>query len=138
MKIFGVDLGSYSVKVAEIDVSARGYTLSAFHEFPLSLDPQKDKALEVIEALRKLSSATDPGSTKWIIGVPQQNVSVHFNRFPFKERQKILKSIAFEIEDEIPLDIDDAIFDAKIVEVASSSADVLLLSPHQKMRFRFS
>ena len=112
MKIFGVDLGTYSVKVAEMDVTARGYVLSGFHEFALSLDPQKDKSLEVIEALRKLSAASDPSNTKWVLGVSQSNVSVHFNRFPFKERQKILKSLAFELEDEIPLDIDETIFDA--------------------------
>ncbi|RYZ69445.1 MAG: pilus assembly protein PilM, partial [Proteobacteria bacterium] len=60
--------------------------------------------------------------------VSQQNVSVHFNRFPFKERQKILKSLAFELEDEIPLDIDEAIFDAKIVEYAGPFADVLTVA----------
>lgn len=128
MKIFGVDLGTYSVKVAELDVTARGYVLSGFHEFALSLDPQKDKSLEVIEALRKLSSASDPSNTKWVVGVSQNNVSVHFNRFPFKERQKILKSLAFELEDEIPLDIDEAIFDAKIVEYAGPFTDVLTVA----------
>ena len=128
MKIFGVDLGTYSVKVAEMDVTARGYVLSGFHEFALSLDPQKDKSLEVIEALRKLSAASDPSNTKWVLGVSQSNVSVHFNRFPFKERQKILKSLAFELEDEIPLDIDETIFDAKIVEFAGPFADVLTVA----------
>lgn len=128
MKILGVDLGSYSVKIAELDVSAKGYSLTNFLEYPLSLDPQKDRNLEVIEILRRVSSQVDGKNTKWIVGVQQQRVSVHQKTFPFKERPKILKSLAFELEDEIPLDIDETIFDVKINETQGPLADVLTVA----------
>lgn len=128
MKILGLDIGSYSVKIAELDVTSKGYVLSGFHEFPLSLDPQKDRKLEIIETLRRFSANYDPSNTRWVMGVPQDRVSVHQKRFPFRERQKIQKSLAFELEDEIPLDIDDAIFDAKITDYTGQFAEVLTVA----------
>ena len=128
MKILGLDIGSYSVKIAEIETTSKGYVLSAFHEFPLSLDPQKDSKLEIIETLRNFSAGFDPSSTRWVMGVPQDRVSVHQKRFPFRERQKIQKSLAFELEDEIPLDIDDTIFDAKITDYTGQFAEVLTVA----------
>lgn len=127
MKLLGVDIGSYSVKIAELDVTNKGYSFSNFLEFPLSLDPQKDRSLEIIEILRRVSSQQD-SSTRWIIAVPQQQVSVHQKRFPFRERSKILRSLAFELEDEIPLDIDETIFDAKILQTLGPTADVLTIA----------
>lgn len=128
MKALGIDIGTYSIKVAELDVSGKGYQLANFMEFPLSMDPSRDRGLEIIETLRNLSAQYDPSNTRWAIGIPQSRVSVHFKRFPFRERPKILKSLAFELEDEIPLDIDDTIFDAKIIEYVGEAADVLTVA----------
>ena len=135
MKILGLDIGSYSVKIAEIDVTNKGYVLSGFHEFPLSLDPQKDRKLEIIETLRSFSSTVDAGGVRWVMAVPQERVSVHQKRFPFRERQKIQKSLAFELEDEIPLDVDDTIFDAKITDYTGNFAEVLTVaSPREAIQ----
>ncbi len=135
MKILGVDLGTYSVKVAELDAGAKGFTLNNYFEFPLSTEPHADRNLQIIEALRGLAVNYDPSKTRWVVGVPQHRVSVHFKRFPFRERPKIQKSLAFELEDDIPLDIDETIFDFKIVEFVGTSADVLTIaSPHEAIQ----
>jgi general secretion pathway protein L len=131
MKILGVDIGSYSVKVAELEVSGSGtksFALVGFHEFTLSTDPNKDRELEIIEGLRKLSSTFDAETTRWVIGIPQHRVSVHHKQFPFRERLKILKSLPFELEDEIPLDIDETLFEAKVVEYVGPTSAVLTIA----------
>lgn len=135
MKILGVDIGTSSVKVAELEVSSKGFSVSAFFEMPLSLDPQKDQGLEVLEALRQLSGRYDPGNTRWVVAVPQYLVSIHNKRFPFRERQKILKSLAFELEDEIPFDIDETVFDAKPIEFVGPMTDTLTVAtPKEAIR----
>jgi general secretion pathway protein L len=128
MKALGVDIGSYSIKVAELDISSKGYTLSHFYEYPLSVDPNRDRGLEVIEILRTLSAQYDVNATRWVMCIQQQMVSVHNKKFPFRERQKILKSLAFELEDEIPLDVDEAVFDAKVVEHVGPLSSVLTVA----------
>ena len=88
MKILGVDLGSYSIKIAELDVSSKGYSFTAFHEFPLSQDPQRDRGLEIIETLRQFSARFDSSNTKWVTAIQQNRVSVHHKRFPFRDRPR--------------------------------------------------
>lgn len=127
MKILGVDLGSYSIKIAELETSGKGYSFNAFHEFPLSQDPNRDRGLEIIEILRNFSSQYD-ATARWIVGVPQTEAATHLKRFPFRERQKILKSLPFELEDDIPMDIDEVIFDAKVSEYVGPMADVLTVA----------
>jgi len=128
MKILGVDIGSYSIKIVELDANARGYSISGFFEFPLPNDANQDRDLQIIEALRGFSSRYDSSSTRWVIGVPQHRVSLRYKRFPFRERAKILKSLAFELEDDIPFDIDETIFDYKTIEFVGTQADVLTVA----------
>jgi general secretion pathway protein L len=128
MKCLGIDIGSFSVKVAEVNSSGTDYTITGYFEYPLSPNPQADRSLEVIEILRSLVAAYDPANTRFVIAMPQDDVSLRYKRFPFRERQKVLKSLAFELEEDIPLDVNDAIFDAKIAEVGNGFADVLTVA----------
>lgn len=128
MKVLGVDLGSYSIKIAELEKKSKGYVFSNFFEFPLSPDPNRDRSLDIIETLRNFSVNYDPNHTHWVIGISQSQLSVHFKKFPFKERTKILKSLPFELEDDIPLDIDDTVFDFKLVQSIGSVAEVLTVA----------
>lgn len=128
MRCLGIDIGSFSIKVAAIEASSKSYTLVGFDEYRFSPDPNKDRQLETIEILRSIAETLDPSNTKVVIAVPQSEVSVRLHHFPFKERQKVLKSIAFELEDEIPLDPDLTIFDAKIVELKGQLSHTLTVA----------
>jgi general secretion pathway protein L len=121
----GIDIGSFSVKLAEITASSKSYALTRFQEFPLSVDPNKDKKIEILDILRQISQAYDPGQTRFVLALHQQHVALRFRHFPFKERFKILRSIAFELEDDIPFSQDDAVFDAKITRYIENAADVI-------------
>lgn len=128
MKILGVDLGTYSIKVAELEAGSKGFTINNFFEFPISPDANRDRNIQIIEALRSLAVNFDPTNTRWVIGIPQHRLSSHFKRFPFRERPKILRSLAFELEDDIPLDIDETVFDFKCVEFVGPASDVLAIA----------
>jgi general secretion pathway protein L len=129
LKSVGIDVGHYSIKVAEADSSGKNAgTITNFYERPLNTDPRSDRELEVIEALRTITAQYDQGNTRFVVGIPQSEVSVRQRRFPFKDRLKILKSLAFELEDEIPLDVDEATFEAKISEFLGDNAEVLAIA----------
>lgn len=123
--ILGIDIGTYSIKVAEIRATAKSYAFRNFREFPLSPDPTKDKKIQIIDILRTLASEYDHEKTRFILGVRQSHVSVRQKQFPFRERFKILRSIPFELEDEVPLEQDEAIFEAKILSFNNQLTNVL-------------
>ncbi len=128
MKTIGIDIGRYSLKIAEIEGGSRTPRLVRYQEVPLSADPNKDKRLEIIEILRGVASEDSAESTQFIFGLRQEQVAVRNRVFPFKERFKILKSLAFELEDDIPFSQDDAIFDAKLIRYQGNQTEVLALA----------
>lgn len=125
MKSIGIDIGTYSVKVAEINASQKGFSVSQIFEKELPQTPGTDSHLEVIEFLRNLFSEYDPAQTVFVMPLRQDQVSHRLKNFPFSERQKILKSLPFELEEEIPFPAENAIFDAKITKLIGSQAEVL-------------
>ena len=131
MKCLGVDIGSSSIKIAEIEGSGRTAVVTQIWEVPLSTDPIRDQELEVIEKLRAFSAQYANKDARWIVAVPQNSVSTRLKRFPFVDRPKILKSLPFELEEDIPFDAGETVFDARVVETFANGSDVIAIAcPH--------
>ncbi|MBN8537030.1 MAG: pilus assembly protein PilM [Deltaproteobacteria bacterium] len=125
MKSIGIDIGSYSIKVVEINSTAKGFQLVQFYTHPFSLKPNSDIHFEIIEFLRGLTLKYDPLNTKYILGLRQDKVAIRTKVFPFSDRNKIAKTLPLDLEEEIPFNIDNAIFDFKINKIVPPSAEIL-------------
>ncbi len=132
MRSIGIDIGSLGIKVAEVELSGRSLILRDYVEIPFSLDVSMDKRIEAIDALRKIASHFDPHTTRYMVGISQDRVSIRHKIFPFRERVKIVKSLPFELEDEIPFDQDKAMFDAKILKTQGSQSELLAVATPKK------
>ncbi|WII71936.1 pilus assembly protein PilM [Bdellovibrio sp. 22V] len=125
MKSLGIDIGSSSIKLVEVQSTSKGFQVTQFVEHPLNVAPGHDQELEIIEFLRDFTSHYDPNQTRFIMGLRQDRVAIRNKFFPFNDRIKIAKSLAFELEEDIPFSSDNAIFDAKIIRTVGSGAEVL-------------
>lgn len=125
MKSVGIDIGSSQIKVVEVQTSSKGFQVVNAYIRNLSRATGTDLELEIIEFLRELVVNYDPASTRFCVALRQDQVASRNRVFPFADRGKIQKSLPFELEDELPLSADNAIFDGKIVRVLGSSAEVL-------------
>ncbi|OFZ12792.1 MAG: hypothetical protein A2Z20_07060 [Bdellovibrionales bacterium RBG_16_40_8] len=125
MLSIGIDIGSYSIKVAKVKSAYKGYELLHYSEHPLSQDPGKDNKIEIIEILRAIELTAGEDNYQIVAGVHQFEASLRRREFPFRERHKILKSLPFELEDDIPFSSDNAIFDAKITHYRGQTTYVL-------------
>lgn len=128
LRSLGIDIGTFSIKVAELQEKGNSYSLTNFFEIPLSVGNQKDRELEVLDALKSISSRYDLLAFRTVMAVHGQSISIRKKTFPFRERRKILKSLPFELEDEIPFESDQALFDAKIIRTAGKSAEVIAVA----------
>ena len=125
MKSVGIDIGSYCVKVMEINSSSKGFQLVHFYTHELTIKPNTDTHFEVIEFLRGLVSKYDLAQTQFVVGVRQDKVAVRQKTFPFVERNKIARTLPLELEDEIPFSIENAVFDFKLQNITPPTAEVL-------------
>ncbi len=125
MKSVGIDIGSYCIKVVEVNSSSKGFQLVQFHSHPLTIKANTDTHFEVIEFLRGLMAKFDTEQTQFVIGVRQDRVAVRQKTFPFTDRNKISKTLPLELEDEIPFSIENALFDFKLQSLTPPNADIL-------------
>lgn len=125
MKSLGIDIGSSSIKVVEVQSTSKGFQVFQYFEHQLSVMPGHDQELEIIEFLRNLTQKYDPTQTRFVFGLRQDRVAVRNKFFPFSDRLKIAKSLAFELEEDLPFSNDNAIFDAKVIRTLGNGAEVL-------------
>ena len=124
----GIDIGSYSIKVARVEGTAKGFRVLSLEEHTLPTDPAKDPALDILEILRDVKKRHEQDSAQFIIGANQGFISSRNRIFPFKERHKILKSLPFELEDDIPFSFENAIFEAKITHYIENTSSVIAMA----------
>ncbi len=126
MRSIGLDVGEYSVKIVELNLNKKNIFIHQLQE--KILNPNlvgHDKELEVIEFVRAFMATGDYSQSRWVIAVPQDQVTTRFKTFPFSDRLKIQKSLSFEMEEDIPFDTDLCVFDAKMIQTQGLMADVL-------------
>lgn len=125
MKSLGIDIGSSSIKIVEVQSTSKGFIVSQYFEKPLNIVPGADQELEIIEFLRDFLLHYDPNQTRINLALRQDRVAIRNKFFPFNDRNKIAKSLAFELEEDLPFSSDNAIFDAKVIRTVGSGAEVL-------------
>lgn len=115
MKCIGIDLGYKSIKVVEVDGDYRKFNITKSHEYNLNRTPNEDIQIQLLQTLKEISQDFDVKDNVVITSVSQESVTHRLLDFPFVERTKILKSIPFEMEEEIPFSVDDCVFDGSLV-----------------------
>lgn len=129
MKSIGIDIGSSSLKIAEVNSSGKDITVTGVLHYPLTSKTESDREIELVTTLKEaLKGYKNEERIKFTLGLPQDKVSIRQLNFPFKEKYKILKSLPFEMEDLTPFSIEDTAYDAKIISKDNLSADVMGLA----------
>ncbi len=110
--IVGIDLGSYSVKVVRLE-GRRGsdYEVTAYdtERVPEGAagDSLADRHFEALVALRD-RGALD--GQVFVTALPGEGASIRTLSFPFSDVRKIEAALPFELESEIPFDIEDVVY----------------------------
>lgn len=124
--VIGLDIGSWSVKAAVLESSLRGFALVDVAEhhvprLPTGKMADPDTAAQVSATLRQV--------TEWeglSTAVPGRQAMVREVELPFTDDRKIKPVLGFQLEDLLPLDVDDLTFDYVHQEDAGAETATLL------------
>jgi general secretion pathway protein L len=133
MRSIALDIGENSVKIVDLIEHKKTIVVQSISEKKLSpLANEHDRDIEAIEFVRhylmQVDRAKDSSPARFIMSIRQDRVTVRTKTFPFTDRLKIAKSLPFEMEDDIPFDPDNCIFDFKIISTEGSTALVLAVA----------
>jgi len=111
-RIVGLDLGTYSVKVVRLEPGkGEGFDVLSYDEQVLApAEPSMSLADRHLEALRSLKERGALDGDTFLTGLAGDLASLKTLRFPFSDARKIEQALPFELDSEIPFDIEDVIY----------------------------
>lgn len=131
-KIIGIDVGSYSVKVAVIERSFKSFAFTEFYERRVQyndlLSPEESLGIAIQGLIDDHSLSWDVAS----VGFPAGRVTSRLLTFPFGNSKKIDQTVRFEIETYIPFNVDDIIIDYAVVWSTRDSSRVMVVYVQKK------
>lgn len=117
--LFGLDIGSSSLKLAEVKKTSRGYQLVTAGMAPLPPDAIVEGAImnasAVVEAIRGLLAAHKPTTRNVATSVSGHSVIIKKISLPVMSREELAQSIQWEAEQYIPFNIHDVNLDYQIL-----------------------
>lgn len=122
-RILGLDLGSASLKGVMLETNLRGFTTRGFAEVAL---PEGTDRLERLKAaVPQLLAQVGPADTV-VVALPGPMVATHQLSLPFNETKKIEAALGFEVESQLPFDLDEAVFDYQIGATEPTGSQILV------------
>jgi type IV pilus assembly protein PilM len=111
----GLDIGTSGVRAAELSFGKGGVTLEKFGQVALPEGAVRDGEVvdsdAVADAIKQLWAHTKFGSKKVVIGVANQKVIVRQVDIPWMPLDELKKSLAFQVQDFVPMPVDQAVLD---------------------------
>lgn len=138
----GLDIGTSGVRAARVSFDRRGATLEGFGQVPLpqgavSFGEISDPAV-VAGAISQLWRAARFGGKKVAVGVANQKVVVRPIDLPYMEQEELRGAIQFQVQDYLPIPVEDAILDFQVLEEFTTEGNermmrVLLVAAQKDM-----
>src|SRR3954451_11973003 len=111
----GLDIGTSVVRAVELSYGRSGTTLERFGQLVLPsgavLDGQVVDEDAVVASLRKLWQATGLSHKEVVLGVANQRVIVRQLELPWVPKAELRSSLAFQVQDLLPLPIEQTVLD---------------------------
>lgn len=133
MRILGVEFGAWSIKAVEMESRFRRVEILDFHEVRLPLqiiDPQAVYREAVGKLLARLPSVPE----KISISLPPSQTAVRFLKIPVKQRKTVERMYRFELEDNLPLKLEDAIVEHYVQRTPEGSLVLAAVAPKKLIR----
>jgi general secretion pathway protein L len=128
-RILGLDIGSHSVKAVEFRQTLRDVEVVQLRQLPI-FDPAPSLGGE----LREFLQAHDLPIENVVVSLSGDRVSTRRLSFPFRDRKKIGPAVPFEVESQVPFDLDDFFVDWEIVGESKVGSDVVAtLAPRSEV-----
>ncbi len=141
-RVVGLDIGTSGVRAAELTLGKGGATLERFGQVALPPGAVRDgevvDAQAVGDAIKQLWSQAKFSSKKVVVGVANQRVVVRQVDLPWMPTADLKKALAFQVQDFIPMPVEQAILDFHPLEEFTNDAGgrmirVLLVAAAREM-----
>ena len=127
----GLDIGTSGVRAAELTMGKRYVTLERFGQVALPPGAVRDGEVidpdAVAQAIKQLWAQVKFTTKKVVVGVANQKVVVRQVDLPWLPADEVKKSLAFQVQDVVPMPVEQAILDYHPLEEFTNEAGARIL-----------
>lgn len=128
----GVDIGSHSIRVAQMEMGKAGPRVVALLEEPIKIEPDQTESQRLQAIARQLQELLKKGRVRCknaVFCVPGQSVFVRRIKLPKTTPERLARIIRFEARQQIPFPLDKTIMEYQVFEEGETSeVNVLLVA----------
>src|SRR5512138_494289 len=124
-RILGIDLGAWAVKAVLIDSTYRGFTVLE-HGGAVLPPPAEGQTLlsRQIAALQGLIEARGWTFGEAMVALPGAGMSSSVVTLPFTDLRRIEQTLPFEVEEQIPFQLDEVAWDWQVLGTREGKTDL--------------
>lgn len=130
-RVVGLDIGTSGVRAAELTLGKGTATLERFGQVALPAGAVRDgevaDADAVAAAIKQLWAQAKFSTKKVIVGVANQKVIVRQVDLPWMPAGELRKALAFQVQDYVPMPVDQAILDFHPLEEFTNESGARML-----------
>ena len=132
-RVLGVDFGETSVKVAVLQTTFRQASLVDFIERPIpdGESPALERGVEVLGEILEEGNLRDVAV---YVALPGDLLSLRLLELPFADEKKVEQVVPFELESQIPYEIDDVVIDHQVVATNEMAKVLCAAVPKETVR----
>ncbi len=128
MRILAVEFGSWSLKAVELEAKFRRLDILEFHEKRIDWT-DKDPAVAYKGAYEDLIKSLPVNPEKIVTSLPAAHVALRFLHMPLTQRKQVEKAYLFELEENVPFKLDDAIIEHFVSRTPDGSLVLAAIAP---------
>lgn len=136
MKFFGLDIGSHSLKIAQVEKVRDKARLIAFGSAPAPtrglLSEAETDLTALAEVIKRLHQETRIATKNAVVALPEDQVFTKVSTFPKLSEKELASAIKWEAEQFIPIPLNEVNYDYQIVGEtkinAAEKIEVLLVA----------
>lgn len=135
-KILGLDIGASTVRGVLIEGSAREFAIQATAAAPIlprtpeegdeAPDPQELRREAIASALAALREELGVQPDAVITALPVAQAANTILELPFVDAKKIEATLGFEVENLLPLDLEEVLYDYQVLSRTKTSSELLV------------
>jgi general secretion pathway protein L len=133
--VVGLDLGTHTVKVCELVTTFKKFELVGFGMETVEHEGERASLADIAAAARRLLEQRGDLLDPIYCSLPADYVSTLTLEFPFASPKKIEQTLPFQLEEALPVDLDQIVWDWQIVESRPDGATTVLVAYVKRTHF---
>ena len=121
-----LDIGTYSIKALYFEKRYSGHKLLNFSNTLLSTDTKLSSHEKIIEAVKKTREDQKYNPDQTVVIYPSEKTTSRFINLPFKDNKRISMTLPLEIEDQMPFDMEDILYEWQVVEYLDKGSRIFV------------